>query len=250
MNKNIDKMTSEINCQCTVCQELKGHPEKTYKTTRICVMILKSLHSLKPQNEYFSLKPDIDDFIKSHWSLFSQLKQFQIPNWRKGIMDAFSHCTLIESGKSEGSQRGFYKLKVGGVDKRTLLKKERIKLQQQSNNNVNNLTNNSNNLNSNVNSNTPSEQSLSEIKIYQFERDSNFMTIGQELSICLESLQSQLTTTQVLLKKKYNNLLLNKQNQRNQIENQNNQTQQLELQFMLNQNEMHLNIFSQFTVPL
>ena len=220
-------MTQVKQCQCYCCQELTNHPDKTYKTTRICVMILKSLETLKPGYEYFSLKTDVIEFINTHWSLLSQLKQFQTANWRKGIMDAFNHCTLIESGKSQVDQRGFYRLKVGGVDRRTLLKKERMKLTQQTLSETQ----------------ISGEQQTSEqyLRDYVFEYQHHLQTIGQELSMQVSSVQSQLKETQQLLLKKYSH----SEGSYNQ-----NKTKEIEYQFLINQCQMHIDFFNQHRIPL
>ena len=72
---------------------------------------MKSLSTLFPEKEFFSLRNDIHPFIKSHWEKLSVFKQFQQKNWKKAILDAFNHCALIESGKEMTDKRGYYKLK-------------------------------------------------------------------------------------------------------------------------------------------
>ena len=104
---------------------------------------------------------------------------------------------------------------------------------------------------------------LNDNEMFQFEKNHHLMTIGEELSVMLQSVQNQLHITQLLLKKQYQlyntqnlNYLNNVNNlhslyNKNQIDNQNEiQTRQLELEFIYKQNEFHLNVFSQFMIPL
>ncbi|EMD44524.1 Hypothetical protein EHI5A_029860 [Entamoeba histolytica KU27] len=114
--ENIDGNSSvkgPVPCHCLLCQksEISEGQDLKMKTTKLCVMILKSLKLLKPENEFFSLKNDIKEFITNHWPILSKLKQFKTPNWRKALLDAFNHCNLIESGKDVCHNRGYYKLK-------------------------------------------------------------------------------------------------------------------------------------------
>ena len=98
-------------CHCDVCQLTMNGKHDQLKTTTICVTILKVLTKMKPEQEFFSLKTDIHPFIQSHWNKLIQMKQFQQKNWKKAILDAFNHCTMIESGKEQFEKRGLYKLK-------------------------------------------------------------------------------------------------------------------------------------------
>ncbi|ELP90001.1 hypothetical protein EIN_403150 [Entamoeba invadens IP1] len=121
-----------VQCTCSLCQSqdtfLMDDPK--VKTTRLCVLILKSLKDLKPSVEYFSLRADINVFIEDHWKLLSKLKLFKSPNYRKALLDAFNHCNLIESGKSTVHNRGFYKLRETKA-KKTLPKKKPTKKETQ-----------------------------------------------------------------------------------------------------------------------
>ncbi|KAL7722303.1 Uncharacterized protein QTN25_001050 [Entamoeba marina] len=102
-----------ICCDCPMCKKTSffNSSSPKIKTTKLCVLILQSLQFLKPMNEYFSLKNDINAFITNHWNLLTKLKQFQAKNWRKALLDAFNHCSLIESGKDVFHNRGYYRLK-------------------------------------------------------------------------------------------------------------------------------------------
>ena len=94
----------QFNCYCTICKKRQFFlvPNPKIKTTRLCVLILRSLHCLKT---------DIYTFITDHWELLGKLKLFQSPNWKKAILDAFNHCSQIESGKNQCFGRGYYNLK-------------------------------------------------------------------------------------------------------------------------------------------
>ena len=107
---------SKVNgyqCRCTLCHvfETKARSIETMKTTKLCVLILQSLMHLKPEKEFYSVKKDVTTFIDDHWALLSRLRQFQIPKWKKCILDAFNHCAVIESGKDLTQKRGMYRLK-------------------------------------------------------------------------------------------------------------------------------------------
>ncbi|KAL7712218.1 H15 domain-containing protein [Entamoeba marina] len=122
--------TEEIQsrCECCMCKKINffNSTSPRIKTTRLCVLILQSLQSLKPSNEYFSLKNDINAFINDHWDLLVKLKQFQNSHWRKALLDAFNHCSLIESGKDVFHNRGYYRLKQ---NKNEIPKTDRVETQ-------------------------------------------------------------------------------------------------------------------------
>ncbi|EMS16963.1 hypothetical protein KM1_179330 [Entamoeba histolytica HM-3:IMSS] len=92
------------------------------KTTKLCVLILRSLKMLHPEMECYSIKTDINEFIQSHWVMLVKLKIFQTAQWKKAILDALNHCPLIECGKDFCHDRGYYRLK----DNETTEKKEEI----------------------------------------------------------------------------------------------------------------------------
>ncbi|KAL7718517.1 Homologous-pairing protein 2 winged helix domain-containing protein [Entamoeba marina] len=102
-----------ITCNCCICQKEQffrtANPK--IKTTRLAVLILKSLKMLKPEIEYYSLKGDILPYISSHLHLFSNLKIFRGPNFRKSLLDALNHSSLIESGREACHNRGYYRLR-------------------------------------------------------------------------------------------------------------------------------------------
>ncbi|ELP92128.1 hypothetical protein EIN_380750 [Entamoeba invadens IP1] len=102
-----------FTCYCTLCKKSQffsvANPKM--KTTRLSILILRSLHCLNPQKDFFSLKTDIYNFITDHWNLLGKLKLFQSVNWKKNILDAFNHCSQIESGLESSKGRGFYRLK-------------------------------------------------------------------------------------------------------------------------------------------
>ncbi|ELP91626.1 hypothetical protein EIN_205930 [Entamoeba invadens IP1] len=102
----------QVFCNCALCRQFTLVQQvPKIKTTKLCVLILLSLQDLYNDKEYFSLKTDIFVFIKSHWDVLNKFKQFKQPNWKKAILDAFNHCTSIQSGKGVYKTRGFYKLK-------------------------------------------------------------------------------------------------------------------------------------------
>lgn len=110
-NTNDSSNKDHTTCTCCLCEKILHETEPIIKTTRLCILILKSLKQLKPTNEYFSLKHDINGFITDHWTLLSKLRQFQNTNWRKSLLDAFNHCNQIESGKEVCHNRGYYRLR-------------------------------------------------------------------------------------------------------------------------------------------
>ncbi|ELP84071.1 hypothetical protein EIN_212710 [Entamoeba invadens IP1] len=100
-------------CPCSICKKAvlyTSTPQKI-KTTKLCVMILNALKEVHPHIEYFSLKVDIFPFVTTHWRILSVFKQLRGSKWRKALLDAFNHCTLIQSGKGVCKTRGFYKIK-------------------------------------------------------------------------------------------------------------------------------------------
>ena len=101
------------NCNCHLCQKSKlfEGPNPKIKTTKLCVMILKSLKMLYPELECFSIRLHLNDFIQKHWPMMSKLKTFQSTHWKKSILDALNHCPLIECGKEFHHDRGYYRLK-------------------------------------------------------------------------------------------------------------------------------------------
>ncbi|ELP86404.1 hypothetical protein EIN_030850 [Entamoeba invadens IP1] len=113
MNDLSMQTLTKQKCQCIICQRSDAliRQDDKMKTTKICVMVLKALQELNPTQEYFSLKEDIFKFIKAHWHILSFIKPFTSQKWRKAILDAFNHCTSIQSGKGICKSRGFYKLK-------------------------------------------------------------------------------------------------------------------------------------------
>ncbi|KAL7712575.1 Uncharacterized protein QTN25_009752 [Entamoeba marina] len=124
------KIEVNFQCYCCLCKKTQFFqvPNPKIKTTRLCVLILKSLKCLQPTQDFFSLKTDIYNFIYDHWHLLEKLKLFQKTQWRKSILDAFNHCSLIESGKDANHNRGFYRLKEGNNE---LFKTEKIGYQRE-----------------------------------------------------------------------------------------------------------------------
>ena len=122
-NKNV------LQCDCYLCQKGKMFDLQSpkIKTTKLCVMILKSLQEMFPDLTCFSIKLHINDFIKQHWEILSKLKIFQSEHWRKSILDALNHCPLIECGKDFCHDRGYYRLKENIPDKKEEREKERLK---------------------------------------------------------------------------------------------------------------------------
>ena len=82
----MSKKEIQLNCYCDICKKRQFFlvPNPKIKTTRLCVLILRSLHCLKPTTEFFQIKTDIYDFITDHWELLSKLKIFQSSNWKNG----------------------------------------------------------------------------------------------------------------------------------------------------------------------
>ncbi|KAL7718749.1 Uncharacterized protein QTN25_003707 [Entamoeba marina] len=124
-------------CCCCLCRKSQffQYQNPKIKTTRICILILKSLKSLHPLQEFFSMKDDIYNFIHDHWWLLERLSIFQKTNWKKSILDSFNHCTSIESGKDVNNKRGCYKLKLDNK----LYQSERIEYQRDIYTSMNNL---------------------------------------------------------------------------------------------------------------
>ncbi|EDR27355.1 hypothetical protein EDI_129820 [Entamoeba dispar SAW760] len=117
-------------CLCCICeQEVTLLKENKLKTTKLCILILRSLKKLHPMNDYFSLKKDIYLFIKNHWNILGKIKLFQKPNWKKCILDALNHCSSIESGKDVFHYRGYYRLcdEKSIPTKEILFEKDKIK---------------------------------------------------------------------------------------------------------------------------
>ncbi|ELP89473.1 hypothetical protein EIN_391080 [Entamoeba invadens IP1] len=108
-----------LQCSCCLCQKSRlfqlANPK--IKTTKLCVLILKSLKMLHPELECFSIKTDIADFIKDHWGLLIKLKLFQSVQYKKSLLDALNHCPQIECGKDFCHDRGYYRLKEGSSAK-------------------------------------------------------------------------------------------------------------------------------------
>ena len=135
----------KCQCECLLCKKITITTMPKIKTTRLCVLILKSLKYLKPELEYYSLKNDINSYIMDHWDLLSKLNQFKNGNWRKSLLDAFNHCNKIESGKEVCHNRGYYRLRESNSSS----EEDEIFGSP-----INNLNENSNNGNDLSNSNT------------------------------------------------------------------------------------------------
>ncbi|BFU23988.1 hypothetical protein CL6EHI_136970 [Entamoeba histolytica] len=120
----MQKKTTQQPCYCYLCQKSKMFEitNPKIKTTKLCVLILRSLKMLHPEMECYSIKTDINEFIQSHWVMLVKLKIFQTAQWKKAILDALNHCPLIECGKDFCHDRGYYRLK----DNETTEKKEEI----------------------------------------------------------------------------------------------------------------------------
>ncbi|ELP85405.1 hypothetical protein EIN_086870 [Entamoeba invadens IP1] len=118
-------------CHCSLCQkkDVFQAEDPKMKTTKLCIIILKSLKEMHPDVEFFSLKNDINVFIKNHWALLSNLPLFKTNHYRKALLDAFNHCQMIESGKNTIHNRGFYKLSEGKREKVTKPKLRQKKVQ-------------------------------------------------------------------------------------------------------------------------
>ncbi|EDR22483.1 hypothetical protein EDI_203950 [Entamoeba dispar SAW760] len=114
-------------CQCLICKKETFFQTKNpkMKTTRLVLLILKSLKVLKPQIEYYSLVKDILPFINDHLPLFQNLKIFQNGKWRKSILDALNHSAQVESGREVCKNRGFYKIKE--EENKVVIEKNKIK---------------------------------------------------------------------------------------------------------------------------
>ena len=194
------------SCECIVCQHLSNGKITTIKTTKLCILILQSLMQKNPYQEYFSLKEDVNNFISSHWNILINFKQFQQKNWRKSILDAFNHCTKIESGK-EIEKRGIYKLK-------DLESVKSMKLTNSNNSNNSNdlntlktMKNGKNFKKSNSNENENEIINLNQFQFNQniliqndlFEKSFGLMTIQKELEIQLQVLQEQINQNQMYL---------------------------------------------------
>ena len=168
-------------CNCLVCKTLTRSQPSAIKTTKLCVLIMKVLQEREPEKEFFTLKTDVNEFISSHWSLLSKLRQFQQKNWRKCILDAFNHCTVIESGKDKFETRGIYRLKQNSFYKIT--KKEEKK---ESSNGIE----------------KKQQEDYSKLlarKDYEFEKINHLMNIGDELQVIFSTLTDQLKHTQNIL---------------------------------------------------
>ncbi|KAL7717037.1 Uncharacterized protein QTN25_005629 [Entamoeba marina] len=117
-----------IRCYCCLCRKSQffQYQNPKIKNTRVCILILKSLKSLNPHQDYFSMKDDIYNFIYDHWWLLEKVGIFKKIQWKKSILDAFNHCSSIESGKEVNNKRGFYRLKIDNK----LYKSERMEYQR------------------------------------------------------------------------------------------------------------------------
>ncbi|ELP90772.1 hypothetical protein EIN_026210 [Entamoeba invadens IP1] len=104
-------------CGCCICRK-SGYfnvPSPKIKNTRLCVLILQALKEISPIPDYFNLKNDIYVFVEDHWDILYRLPILQKQNWKKALLDAFNHCTYIESGKDLFRNRGYYRLKTEKV---------------------------------------------------------------------------------------------------------------------------------------
>ncbi|BFU18281.1 hypothetical protein EHI8A_021100 [Entamoeba histolytica HM-1:IMSS-B] len=103
----------EMNCCCLLCKMKKVVLQKNYIPWISLVRIFYlSLMSLYPYKTFFSVKSDIPDFIKTHWSILSQLSQFNGKSrWRKSMLDAINHSRFFQSGKDEYHVSGYWRLK-------------------------------------------------------------------------------------------------------------------------------------------
>ena len=185
-DNEIEEENNEIivECNCVVCRHLSKESVTSIKTTNLCTLILKALHKRHPETEYFTLRTDINEFISEHWDLLIHFKQFQQQNWRKALLDAFNHCSTIESGKGIG-QRGLYRLKQNHSNQ-----KSHHSSHSDSQTNLNQITNEKEN-----------EIHSKEIiqKDYEFERENNMLTITQEIKIMFDELENQMKYTEQLL---------------------------------------------------
>ncbi|BFU18574.1 hypothetical protein EHI8A_156030 [Entamoeba histolytica HM-1:IMSS-B] len=116
-------------CHCPICMKGTFFQTKNpkMKTTRLVLLILKSLKVLNPEIEYYSLVKDILPFINNHLQLFQNLKIFKNGKWRKSILDALNHSALVESGREVCKNRGFYKLKENEEENKMIIEKNKIK---------------------------------------------------------------------------------------------------------------------------
>ena len=217
MNETKYISSDKHNCNCSMCKELKNKTNRPIKTTRFCVLILLSLTEISPEKQYFSLKNDIHPFIKNHWSLLFQFKQFQKKNWTKSILDAFNHCASIESGKRVIQKSGYYGFKKESFEK--------VRLKEEKNQIVLfPMTLSSNSLSPSVYN---GNQSLNFDVNFEFH-----LTVEKELEIQLEVLKEQLLCSQRLV-----NQLPNKE-----VSSDQSQTQLISEE-MMNVIQSHLSFF-------
>ncbi|EDR27363.1 hypothetical protein EDI_129900 [Entamoeba dispar SAW760] len=177
----MQKKITQQPCYCYLCQKSKmfeiSNPK--IKTTKLCVLILRSLKMLHPEMECYSIKTDINEFIQSHWDMLVKLKIFQSTQWKKAILDALNHCPLIECGKDFCHDRGYYRLK----DNETTEKKEE----------------------------TPNPS------FYILTHKNSKQNISQELYSCYDDLQRQLSYSVKVFSKLYSKYLRNCDTKRSEL---------------------------------
>ncbi|GAB1225449.1 hypothetical protein ENUP19_0252G0089 [Entamoeba nuttalli] len=194
----MQKKTTQQPCYCYLCQKSKMFEitNPKIKTTKLCVLILRSLKMLHPEMECYSIKTDINEFIQSHWGMLinllltiiisdtkdnkrkeTEMKRkrlisiVQTAQWKKAILDALNHCPLIECGKDFCHDRGYYRLK----DNETTEKREEI-------------------------SNPP---------FHILHHKNSKQNISQELYSCYDDLQRQLSYSVKVFSKLYSKYLKN-----------------------------------------
>ena len=208
-------------CNCCLCEKISHETEPIMKTTRLCILILKSLQTLKPTNEYFSLKHDINGFITDHWAHLSKLRQFQNSNWRKSLLDAFNHCNQIESGKEVCHNRGFYKLR----DMKNENKGEKKQKKQKQVNDKKKKTK--------KNEQKEMKNELHETNEMKIDQNEMY-DLRNELYLNLQTLQMQMIENQNLLTKYPYPMLLDQ-----------NHTNMLPIESVLQNNFFHFNVLEQ-----
>eukprot|EP01112_Ceratiomyxa_fruticulosa_P019837 TRINITY_DN6589_c0_g1_i2.p1 TRINITY_DN6589_c0_g1~~TRINITY_DN6589_c0_g1_i2.p1 ORF type:complete len:346 (+),score=74.02 TRINITY_DN6589_c0_g1_i2:128-1165(+) len=101
---------------CLLCK--KGPPASLARSPSWISMLRMVLFCLSSSeqnadNEYFSLKDDVYEFIVIHWRLLCGSKTYKGRSWHKQVQDTLSHTKdVFESGANKVGQKGFWKLKM------------------------------------------------------------------------------------------------------------------------------------------
>ncbi|ELP85290.1 hypothetical protein EIN_085020 [Entamoeba invadens IP1] len=108
-------------CTCYLCTKSNTDTKmKEVKATTLCLWILKSLKQLNPDQEFFSFRFDVCNFVDLHSCVLKELTSKSRKTWKKNLLDALNRSDRVENGKDNFLGRGYYRLKKSNSSEESL----------------------------------------------------------------------------------------------------------------------------------